>query len=365
MAYPPPSDNLYLQGLPAELDDAQMRAIFNQYGTVRDVKLMPPSPGKPDLVALLRMSSVEEAKWIVDNINGNIPSGLTTPIRVQFSRSQSTGSATGAVGAVVPPPARAVAPPFAGKGAVPVAPPAALGGYGGGYGGGCGGGALQTGVLLTGTVRRWNVTKGFGFIVPDCGGPDVFVHAQELSDGECLVQGSQVTFEAMEDHSKGPNMYRAKQCMGAIKKEQLNTAAPPSDNLFITGMPMELGEADIQAIFSQYGSVSSVRKLPQQYGKTDCAALVRMADLTQAKWLVDNVNGNIPSGLATPVNVNYAEKKGGSGVPVAPPPGMAADGAGFGKAVAETVLPPGPYGAVAGTPDMTGMDGQLGFSGGQ
>ena len=34
---------------------------------------------------------------------------------------------------------------------------------------------VQVGVSLTGTVKRWDDQKGFGFIVPDGGGPDVSI----------------------------------------------------------------------------------------------------------------------------------------------------------------------------------------------
>merc|ERR1712190_628671 len=78
--------------------------------------------------------------------------------------------------------------------------------------------------------------------------------------------------------------------------------------------PVEFDEVMFEAtedtIFSQYGTVTSVKTLPVQPGKADTAALVRMADVEQAKWLVVNVHGNIPSGLSEPVTINYAERKG-------------------------------------------------------
>jgi cold shock CspA family protein len=151
--------------------------------------------------------------------------------------------------------------------------------------------------------------KGFGFIVPEGGGADVFVHARELREGEVLVAGSKVMFEPMEDQSKGPGMYRAKRVVGGVQKDQAAAATLPSDNLFVTGMPKELTEQSIQAIFGQYGMVASVKKLPASAAKMDTAALVRMGDVEQATWLVVNCNGNIPTGLTTPVTINFAEQK--------------------------------------------------------
>jgi len=52
-------------------------------------------------------------------------------------------------------------------------------------------------------------------------------------------------------------------------------------------------------------------------GADKSATLVRIRDVAQATWLVDNLNGNIPKGLSTPVTVRYANagpgKDGGGG----------------------------------------------------
>ena len=52
--------------------------------------------------------------------------------------------------------------------------------------------------MPTGTVKWFNATKGFGFIRPDDGGNDVFVHvtAVEQAGLRSLVEGQRVNFEA-------------------------------------------------------------------------------------------------------------------------------------------------------------------------
>jgi cold shock protein len=59
--------------------------------------------------------------------------------------------------------------------------------------------------MLTGTVKFFNHTKGFGFIQPENGGPDVFVHisAVERSGMSMLVEGQKVTFEVVKDNRSG------------------------------------------------------------------------------------------------------------------------------------------------------------------
>jgi CspA family cold shock protein len=57
----------------------------------------------------------------------------------------------------------------------------------------------------TGSVKWFNETKGFGFIAPDNGSADVFVHFKSItSDGfKTLTEGQKVSFN-VEQGAKGP-----------------------------------------------------------------------------------------------------------------------------------------------------------------
>ncbi|MDB5469711.1 MAG: cold-shock DNA-binding domain protein [Caulobacter sp.] len=59
--------------------------------------------------------------------------------------------------------------------------------------------------MSTGTVKWFNGTKGFGFIQPDEGGADVFVHisAVERAGLRGLEEGQKITYELEKDKRSG------------------------------------------------------------------------------------------------------------------------------------------------------------------
>ena len=59
--------------------------------------------------------------------------------------------------------------------------------------------------MPTGTVKFYNAQKGFGFIEPDDGGKDVFVHASALERAgmSTLVEGQKVSFDTEVDRRSG------------------------------------------------------------------------------------------------------------------------------------------------------------------
>ncbi len=49
--------------------------------------------------------------------------------------------------------------------------------------------------LTKGTVKRWLNGKGYGFITPEDGSEDVFVHISDIEGGRSLTEGEKVEFE--------------------------------------------------------------------------------------------------------------------------------------------------------------------------
>jgi CspA family cold shock protein len=59
--------------------------------------------------------------------------------------------------------------------------------------------------MTPGIVKFYNMQKGFGFITPDAGGKDVFVHATALERAglSSLNEGQKVSFDTEEDRRSG------------------------------------------------------------------------------------------------------------------------------------------------------------------
>ena len=58
--------------------------------------------------------------------------------------------------------------------------------------------------MATGTVKWFNTTKGYGFIEPDEGGKDVFVHISQVQRSGMteITEGQKLSYELVEDRGK-------------------------------------------------------------------------------------------------------------------------------------------------------------------
>lgn len=57
--------------------------------------------------------------------------------------------------------------------------------------------------MATGTVKFFNEDKGFGFITPENGGTDIFVHVSAIQGGGSLREGQKVSYDVGQDRKSG------------------------------------------------------------------------------------------------------------------------------------------------------------------
>jgi CspA family cold shock protein len=81
-------------------------------------------------------------------------------------------------------------------------------------------------VLRSGRILRFDEVRGYGFIVPDDGGADVFVHANDLGDDKSAFgPGTAVEFEAMEGE-RGPKAFAVRLAGGGGHADAVEPSRP-------------------------------------------------------------------------------------------------------------------------------------------
>lgn len=89
-----PGDKLWIGDLPADIDTETLQTIFSAYGTISEVYVLPPKNEGQKGAALVTFGSVQEAQWIVENLNGNMPEGLQEPVVAKYaSQGRDKGGA--------------------------------------------------------------------------------------------------------------------------------------------------------------------------------------------------------------------------------------------------------------------------------
>merc|ERR1712176_1185907 len=79
--------NIYIADLPSNVDEEALQKAFNKYGTVVWHRIMP-SKGQETTAAIVEYQDISEAKWVVENMNGAQPDGISAPLTITFKREK-------------------------------------------------------------------------------------------------------------------------------------------------------------------------------------------------------------------------------------------------------------------------------------
>jgi len=359
----PPSDNLYVKGLPMDADHGFIRHVFGPYGTVTDMRIMPPNGLGRDATALVRMASVEEATAALHGINAIGRHGSEYAPMGAPSRPQAHGGSPYWSDSTPSWPSQ----PGKGKGKyMPAGPstprPLSLEVRFHGPKGSPPGDNLYVKGLPK-NVSREEIIELFS----SCGtvvdmrimsskgdAPDAAALVRMASVEEATVAveifGSSGGGGGGEENlaagpvlgalspgtaahlGKGPAMSAGKgkfvappskadatlECPLEVRYHGPPTGAPPSDNLYVKGLPPSANEDQVHQIFSQYGTVTDMR-IMRGKGNTmgDLTALVRMGSVEEATTAIAAINGQM---VQFPAQAGEAwQSSAGPGYGSAPP----------------------------------------------
>merc|ERR1719230_1750766 len=92
-----------------------------------------------------------------------------------------------------------------------------------------------------------------------------------------------------------------------------SAAAAPGDKIFIGDINPTLTEQTVKEVFNAFGNVSDFRYIAPKMPGAKAACIIKFGTVDEAKWIVENVNGNVPAGMQEPVVVKYYSQSGWKG----------------------------------------------------
>mmetsp|Transcript_28033 Transcript_28033/g.80538 ORF Transcript_28033/g.80538 Transcript_28033/m.80538 type:complete len:284 (-) Transcript_28033:48-899(-) len=256
--------NLFIGDLPPDVDDDFLHAVFGPYGAISSVKPIPAKfPGGKG-AALVRFESAEEAAWVQENLNGNMPEGMDTPVVISFARSGGGGQSGAPAGG------KSWAAPAWGKSAPskgdkgegrysPYAPNGEGGrgkgpgaGWKGGFGKGARGGSFRS--MLKGLMK--------GGALPGVG---------TRPDEQCV---------------------------------------------YVKGLPPDTTDLNLYELFAPFGAIAptGVKAMLKEDGTCNSVGFVDFQDPSSAAAAVEALNGTeLPDGTTLHLNLKRPKKGGGKG----------------------------------------------------
>lgn len=236
--------DIFIAGLPSTVDDAKLRELFSPYGDVTWVRALP-RDGKMN--GLIEFATHEQAAWVVENMKGTVPAGLTEPIFVKFKDD----------------PHERMAMKGLGKGPAATAAPAVLA------------------ALLAMACENDPGSFGKGTWFSPAGG---------IMPRNVLPKSANpLTVVPPRPGCKGgPPL--------------IDPA--PSDNVCLSNLPAEVTEERLKTILSTFGNMTEFKMIR---GQGNTSASVRFSSVKEATALVTGLKSSSLPEISDSVEVKYAE----------------------------------------------------------
>jgi len=328
-------NNLYIKGLPSDMTEDRLRGIVGKFGKIVSCKVLPVPEGKKTSAAFVRTKTAEQAQKCVKGLNNQVPDGLDRQIRVQMAgehrdkdRSRADDGRDAAEGT------------GKGKGKGKAKP------KGGGdkqketvslFVGGLPVGSDEEAVK--GIFSQYAEVLSVKVLAALAGKPTVAAFVRVVQeDADWLVKNlndevpggmtQPISVSLAENDGKGGAKGGGGKCggKGAEKgkgvdkgkggkgkgkglEDLLTDEVEESDNLFVKGLPGDMDEDTLRQLFSQYGTVISVKVLQGGFsdGKPSFKTngFVRMSTVAEAKNVIEQTSLKPPMGLDRPVTVKF------------------------------------------------------------
>lgn len=230
-----PSDNLYVSDLPAGIDEDQLRSVFSGYGTVKQCRLV-----QNGGAAIVRLDSADEAKWVIKNLNGAIPQGLTSAVKVKYANSYNNQE----------------------------------GGWGGSWKGGCNSGGGK-GSWGKGDWNAWNQSLS---------------HIVQMTKGFGKGYGKQALWTPKDARGLVRDLVTGGQLPGGRKWEN------DENTLFVGGLPEDMTDLEMYVIFSTFGAIAprgASARCDKETGKCTGIGFVNFLESSSAASAIRTLNNTI------------------------------------------------------------------------
>jgi len=309
------ANKVFISDLPSHFDEAATQQVFNAYGSISSLRMMPPRKEGDKAACIIDFTDAQEAQWIVTNLNGNIAEGLNDPVSVRFANaSKGVGKA-----APAPPAPQADAGKGwtkGGKGGKDGGAAAAANSGAGTWASNSGAGAATSnswssgasgggGSWSGGNSQSWSSNSNQSWDNNKSGGEwksgpqEGYGKAGKGAGSEGY---SSSPYNGKGSGKKGGKDSNARALLDSVTKAGLlpdNGSRPEDQCVYIRGLPPDTTDTDIYRLFAVFGAIPprGVKAMKHPDGTCTSIGFVDFSEPGVAQKAIEALNGyQLPDG---------------------------------------------------------------------